>query len=214
VLPTEESSADLLTDDLQTTLYQFEGVATELKVDENIDAGGSNIDIFDEAETQANVIDANVLASNGTIHVIDKVLIPPGVLNVVQMAQVNPAFTSLVGAVVAADLQGTLSGTGPFTVFAPVNDAFAAIAATVATLTTEQLTTVLTYHVVAGQVLAADIPFGEPIDTVAGQTIVINELDPPTITDTTTAPATIVATDVRASNGVIHVIDKVLIPDL
>jgi uncharacterized surface protein with fasciclin (FAS1) repeats len=210
VLPTEESAAELQTDDMQTTLYEFDGVATEL----NVDADGSNIDVFDEAQTSANVVDADVLASNGTIHIIDKVLIPPGVLNVVQMAQVNPDLTALVGAVVATDLQGTLSGTGPFTVFAPVNAAFEAIAATVATLTTEQLTTVLTYHVLAGEVLAADIPFDTAIETVSGQTIEINPTDPPTITDTTTAPATITATDVRASNGVIHVIDKVLLPAL
>ena len=130
------------------------------------------------------------------------------------MAWVNPAFTTLVGAVVSANLAGTLSGAGPFTVFAPTNDAFAAIASTVASLTTAQLTTVLTYHVLPIQVLAADIPFGTPVATVQGQTITINAGTPPTITDSTETPAPIVATDVRASNGVIHVISKVLIPAL
>jgi transforming growth factor-beta-induced protein len=156
-----------------------------------------------------------VPASNGVIHVIDKVLVPPGVLNVVQMAQLNPAFSTLVGAVVSANLQGALADpAATLTVFAPTNDAFAAIASTVAGLNTTQLTTVLTYHVLGSQVLAADIPFGTAVATLSGQNITINAGTPPTITDTTATPASIVATDVRASNGVIHVIGKVLIPTL
>ena len=170
--------------------------------------------ITDAVLTTARVTAANVEASNGIIHAIDKVLVPPGVLNVVQMAQANPLFDTLVGAVVTANLQGTLSGTGPFTVFAPTNDAFAAIASTVAGLTPAQLTTVLTYHVLGSQVLAANIPFGTPVNTLAAQTITINATTPPTITDKTATPAPIVATDVRASNGVIHVIGKVLLPTL
>lgn len=210
VLPTQLSAADLAAGgDTQETLYEFEEAPATLALDTE-----SGVVITDEALTTATVTAADVAASNGVIHAIDKVLVPPGVLNVVQMAQVNPLFTSLVGAVVAADLQGTLSGTGPFTVFAPINDAFEDIAATVAGLTTAELTTVLTYHVLNGQVLAADIPFGTPVATLAGQNITINAGDPPTITDTTTTPASIAATDVRASNGVIHVLDKVLLPAL
>ncbi len=112
---------------------------------------------------------------------------------------------------VAANLQATLSGAGPFTVFAPTNAAFAAAPTG---LTVPQLTTVLTYHVLAGQVLSSQIPFGTPVATVAGQNITINTGTPPTITDTTAVAGKIVAVDVRASNGVIHVVDKVLIPAL
>jgi transforming growth factor-beta-induced protein len=211
VLPARESAAQLASGaPTQTqTLYSFQGTPTTLALNTS-----SGVVITDADLTTANVTTPDVPASNGVIHVIDKVLVPPGVLNIVQMAQANPLFSTLVSAVVSADLQSTLSGAGPFTVFAPTNDAFAAIASTVASLTTEQLTTVLTYHVLASQVLAADIPFATPITTVSGQTIVINQGTPPTITDTTTTPASIVATDVRASNGVIHVIDKVLIPTL
>ena len=101
--------------------------------------------------------------------------------------------------------------------FAPTNVAFAAIASTVAGLTVPQLQTVLTYHVLGSQVLSSGIPFGTPVATVAGQNITINAGTAPviaTITDTTVTPANIVAVDVRASNGVIHVINKVLLPTL
>ena len=84
-------------------------------------------------------------------------------------------------AVVKANLQTTLSGAGPFTVFAPTHDAFAAISSTVNSLTTQQLTNVLTYHVLGSQVLSANIPFGTPVTTVLGQSLVINTGTPPTI---------------------------------
>jgi len=210
VLPTKKTAADLTAGGAtQPTLYSFGGSPAGLKLSTS---GG--VSITDAALTVAHVTTADVPASNGVVHVVDKVLIPPGVLNIVQMAQVNPIFTTLVNAVVTANLQGTLSGAGPFTVFAPTNDAFAAIQSTVASLSTAQLTTVLTYHVLGSQVLAANIPFGTPIATVEGETLTINAANPPTITDKTATPAPIVATDVRASNGVIHVVGKVLIPTL
>lgn len=209
VLPSARTAAELSASatSSQNTLYSFENQPSTLAVA----ASQGNVRITDAALTTASVTSANISASNGVIHAIDKVLIPPGVLNIVQMAQVNAQLSSLVTAVVSADLQGTLSGSGPFTVFAPTNDAFAAAPTG---LTTEQLGTVLTYHVLPSAVLAADIPFGTPINTVANQTITINAGSPPTITDTTSTAASIDATDVRASNGVIHVIDKVLIPNL
>lgn len=209
VLGTRRTAAELAAGgSTQATVYTFEGAPATLSLDTS-----NGVAITDAALTTARVSSANIAASNGIVHAIDKVLVPPGVLNIVQMAQVNPAFSTLVGAVVQANLQATLSGAGPLTVFAPTNDAFAAIASTVAGLTTQQLSTVLTYHVLSGQVLAAAIPFGTPIATVAGQNITINA-SPLTITDTTATPAPIVATNVRASNGVIHVIGKVLIPAL
>lgn len=210
VLPTRKSAAELTTGGAtQATLYSFGNASTTLSLQTT-----SGVAITDAVLTTARVTTADVPASNGVVHVIDKVLIPPGVLNIVQMAQANPIFSTLVGAVVAANLQGTLSGTGPFTVFAPTNDAFAAIQSTVAGLSTAQLTTVLTYHVLPAQVLAANIPFGTPVNTVANQTLTINAGPPLTITDKTATPAPIVATNVRASNGVIHVVSKVLIPAL
>jgi uncharacterized surface protein with fasciclin (FAS1) repeats len=208
VLGSKKTAADLVAGgSTQASQYSFNNVNATLKLTTT-----SGVKITDAILTDATVTSADVPASNGIIHVVDKVLVPPGVLNVVQIAQANPTFSSLVGAVVATNLQGTLSGAGPFTVFAPTNAAFAAAPTG---LTVSQLTTVLTYHVVAGQVLSNAIPFGTKINTVAaGKTITINSATPPTISDSTAVPAKIVAVDVRASNGVIHVIDKVLIPTL
>lgn len=207
VLGTRKMAADLIGGGAtQATAYTYAGAPARL----SIESGGA-VKITDAALTVANVVSVDVAASNGVIHAVDKVLVPPGVLNIVQMAQVNPQFSSLVGAVVATNLQGTLSGAGPFTVFAPTNAAFAAAPQN---LTVPQLSTVLTYHVLGSQVLAAQIPFGTPVATVAGQTITIAAGTPPTIRDTTATASKIVAVDVRASNGVIHVVDKVLIPAL
>jgi uncharacterized surface protein with fasciclin (FAS1) repeats len=220
VLPARKSAADLTSGGAtQDTIYTFDGAVTKLNLTTT-----SGVAIKDAVLTEAKVTTADVAATNGVVHIVDKVLVPPGVLNVVQMAQANPAaFSTLVGAVASAGLVPTLSSTtdplARFTVFAPTNAAFASIASTVAGLTPTQLSTVLTYHVLASQVLSTDLGpvFGTAVATVAGQNITINAGTAPviaTITDTTTTPATITAVDVRASNGVIHVIDKVLLPSL
>ena len=149
------------------------------------------------------------------VHLIDKVILPAN-KNIVQTAQALPDFSILVEAVVAANLQGTLSGTGPFTVFAPTNAAFAALLTELgvskAALLADKalLTKVLTYHVVAGRVLKADVPVGTAIGTVQGDTLTINASL--AIADQRARSANIVATDVLTSNGVIHVIDKVILP--
>lgn len=207
VLPERKQASDLRATPVEPTLFAFEGNPSALA----FDSSQSGVTISDAAMTSAKVTATDIAASNGVIHVIDKVLVPPGVLNLVQMAQVNPQLSSLVDAVVAADLQGVLSGPGPFTVFAPTNEAFSQAPAG---LSKQQLATVLTYHALDKQVLASQIPFGTPVKTLASQTIAINAGNPPTISDTTATAARIVATDIRASNGVVHVIDKVLIPAL
>jgi uncharacterized surface protein with fasciclin (FAS1) repeats len=209
VLPARQTAAQLSAGAAtRATAYTFAGSPAQLTVSS---AGG--VRLTDAVLTDATVTTADVAASNGVVHVVDKVLVPPGVLNIVQMAQANPQFSTLVGAVVGANLATTLSGAGPFTVFAPINQAFADIASTVSTLTPAQMGTVLTYHVLGSQVLAAQIPFGTPVATVSGQSITIQN-SPLRIVDTTATPAPIAATDIRASNGVIHVVSKVLIPAL
>ena len=136
---------------------------------------------------------------------------------IVDVAVSNPDFSTLVSAVRAAGLAETLNGEGPFTVFAPTNDAFAKIpAATLQSLlepaNQATLTKILTYHVVAAQVMAADVAPGEVV-TVEGQPFTI-EVDGTDvyIIDGKGGRAQVVSTDVEASNGVIHVIDAVLIP--
>jgi transforming growth factor-beta-induced protein len=214
VLPTRQSAADLAAGgDVQATLYEFEGTPATLKLDTS-----NGVKITDAVLTQASVTTADVPASNGVIHAVDKVLVPPGVLNVVQMAQLNPAFSVLVEAVVAADLAATLSGPGPFTVFAPTDDAFGAALTELSLnkdelLASPNLGAVLTYHVLAGDVRAADVvalPKPAAVITLQGGSFTVGtDLG---ITDARGRRASLVATDVLASNGVIHVIDKVLLP--
>lgn len=162
----------------------------------------------------SNVTTADVSASNGVIHIIDKVLVP---LDIVGHAVANSNFTSLVEALGAAngDLVTVLSGTGPFTVFAPLNAAFDQIADVVATLTPDQLTTVLTYHVVGGaNVVAADLSNNMSVTTVSGQDFTVDLSNGAKLIDQAGSSSTIVLTDVQATNGVIHVLEKVIIPSL
>ena len=180
-----------------------------------IEAEGSAVVITDARNRKSNIVATDIRANNGIIHAVDKVLLP-GDKNIVQTASALPDFSILVEAVVAANLGGTLSGSGPFTVFAPTNAAFAALLAelgvTKAQLlaNTALLTKVLTYHVVEGVVLKAEVPVGAPITTVEGETFSVSAAL--AITDKRGRVSNITATDVLTSNGVIHVIDKVILP--
>lgn len=180
-----------------------------------IDSVGGGLVVTDGRNRQSRVILTDVPASNGLIHAIDKVLLPAD-KTVVQTAAANPSFSILAEAVTAANLTGTLNGTGPFTVFAPTDAAFGALLTelgiTKAALlaNTALLTKVLTYHVVPARVLKAGVPVGSPIATVQGGTFTVNASL--AITDQRGRTANITATDVLASNGVIHVIDKVILP--
>jgi uncharacterized surface protein with fasciclin (FAS1) repeats len=137
--------------------------------------------------------------------------------NIVQIASSNPNFSTLVAAVKAAGLVDTLSGPGPYTVFAPTNAAFAALpAGTVDTLlkpeNQAELKKILTYHVVPGKVVAADVKPGT-ITTAEGGTITVSvENGKVVLTDAKGGKATVTQTDIMASNGVIHVINAVLMP--
>jgi uncharacterized surface protein with fasciclin (FAS1) repeats len=130
---------------------------------------------------------------------------------IVEVAAGNEDFSTLVAAIEAADLVETLNGEGPFTVFAPTNEAFDALPEGVldALLLEENqdtLVSILTYHVVPGEVFSTDITDGD-VATVEGQTITLSTADGVTVNG-----ANVVTADVEASNGVIHVIDAVLLP--
>ncbi len=207
--------------------------------------GGGNVVINESAVVTATDLEAD----NGVIHVIDAVLLPPSdeeaaadmemteepaaeeaaetseeMGSLVDVAMSDENFSTLVDAVVAAELAETLSTDGPFTVFAPTNDAFATalddlgLTAEELLADTETLTSILTYHVVPGSILAADVVAlieGSEDGTVSVETvngasisIALNDEGNVVIDDV----AVVTTTDLEASNGVIHVIDAVLLP--
>ncbi len=162
----------------------------------------------------AQVIVADVLADNGVVHVIDAVLLPPPPpSNTVVDIIVNSAdHTILETAVLAAGLEGALSGDGPFTVFAPTDAAFSALPpGTIDALLQDPqglLTEILTYHVAAGNVLSTDLSDGQVITTLNGATVTVTiNANGVFIND-----AQVIVADVLADNGVVHVIDAVLLP--
>ena len=133
--------------------------------------------------------------------------------DIIDVAVENGSFTTLVTAIKAAGLVDTLKGEGPFTVFAPTDEAFAKLPqGTLEMLllpeNKEKLVSVLTYHVVAGKVMAADVMKIDSAATLQGQKVTVNTMDGKVMID----DAQVVIADVEASNGVIHVIDNVLLP--
>lgn len=137
---------------------------------------------------------------------------------IVQNAVMAPSVSTLVKAVQAAGLDGTLSGPGPFTVFAPTNAAFeklpkGALAGLMKPESKEKLKGVLTYHVIQGRLLATDLKDGQELTTMNGEKVKISvQGDKVMISNGKDAPATVQVADVVSSNGVTHVIDGVLLP--
>ncbi|MBD2770156.1 fasciclin domain-containing protein [Hymenobacter sp. BT664] len=221
VLAGNKKAADLSTGP-QTTL-KTAGATTNII---NLTKTGNTITI----NGSTTVVTADVAASNGTIHAIDNVLVPantgPG--NIVQVAQDNTNFSVLVAAVTKADLAGTLSGTGPFTVLAPTNAAFAMMpapfntAAGIAGITDPAqiatLRSILLYHVLPGRKAAADFPNGASAQATAKPASAAGVNDNTVYaskagsTITLNGTSRVVTADVAASNGIIHAIDKVLMP--
>jgi uncharacterized surface protein with fasciclin (FAS1) repeats len=159
----------------------------------------------------STVTAADVGASNGVIHVIDKIMLPPS-KDIVGTAVAAGSFTKLAGALVATGLDKTLQGSGPFTVFAPTDDAFAAFEAknpgVLASLSTQQLTDILLYHVVSGWAGPADLKEGASVNTaLAGKSLKVSTTAGVKLNESKVTNANIVTT-----NGVIHVIDAILLP--
>jgi len=157
----------------------------------------------------ATVTAADIEAKNGVIHVIDTVLLPKD--DIIDLATKAGEFETLVTAIRAAGLTDTLRGEGPFTVFAPTDEAFAQLPdGTLDSLLkdTSKLRSILTYHVVPGRVLAADVVKLRKAKTVQGEHVSIDASSGVRINE-----ATVVKTDIEAGNGVIHVIDAVITPE-
>ncbi|MEY3020943.1 MAG: hypothetical protein RIS86_139 [Planctomycetota bacterium] len=176
------------------------------RVDIKVDGGKVTVD-------GANVVKTDIACSNGVIHVIDTVILPVDG-TIVDVAVKNGSFNTLVAAVKAAGLVETLSGKGPFTVLAPTDAAFAKLpAGTLEMLlkpeNKQQLVDILTYHVVPGVAAYSDqvVKMSE-VPTVLGSTVPVMVKDGKVML----GGATVVAADVEASNGVIHVVDTVILP--
>ena len=133
--------------------------------------------------------------------------------NIVQVASATPDLSTLVAALEAADLATTLEGEGPFTVFAPTNEAFDALPAgeldrLLEPANKEELATILKNHVVSGEVMSSDLSDGQQVETLAGETVTVS-IDGDTVK---IGDATVSQADVEASNGVVHIIDTVILP--
>ena len=190
-----------------------------------VNGGDVVVDLTDGVKiNDAMVTGADIAATNGVIHLIDKVLVPdnldiPSNLNpdgteqkIMELVDANEAFSTLKAAIDAASLRETLDEVGPFTVFAPSDDAFAAFSdANPGVLefllaNPAELSKVLTYHVVSGEVFSTDLSAGD-VPTVNGESVTVDLTDGVMINN-----AEVVDEDVDVANGVIHVIDKVLVP--
>lgn len=178
-------------------------------------ANGNNLSMYVKVDNgvflnkNAQVTAADIEADNGVIHVVNKVLLPP---NVVNIAIDNDDFSILVSAVVKAGLVDALSADGPFTVFAPTNAAFEQLFADlgisgIADLTAEQLTPILTYHVVSGNILSGDLKSGS-VETLNNSNDLMVDLS----SGVKINSSNVVKADIQGTNGVVHVIDKVLLP--
>ncbi|MCL6266470.1 fasciclin domain-containing protein [Flagellimonas sp. 2012CJ39-3] len=219
-----------------TDLSDGQMIATVSEDEVTIKLDGDYVFIKDASEDKAKVIIPDVSASNGVVHVIDKVLLPQAAIdfvaalqlkNIVELAIETDDLSLLVDALVQANagLVETLSGEGPFTVFAPTNEAFAALLDVLgddynalSDFDTHEeldlLVDILTYHVVAGTAaFSTDLSDGQMIATVSEDEVTI-KLDGGYvfIKDASGDKAKVVIPDVEASNGVVHVIDKVLLP--
>jgi transforming growth factor-beta-induced protein len=176
--------------------------------------GGEKVIITSQGEmlkvNDSQVVLPDIEASNGVIHAIDAVLLPPQ-KNVLDVATENGSFTTLLAAIQAAGLEDTLKGVGPFTVFAPSDEAFAKLpAGTVEALLKDpqQLKNILLYHVTPGKLMASDVVASDYLTMANNESAKIKTDMDKAYIDT----AEIVATDVEAGNGVIHVIDSVILP--
>jgi len=182
---------------------------TMLNGDEvTVTVDGSTVRIND-----AVITTTDIEASNGTIHVLGAVLLPPELPTIAEIAASSADFETLTAALEAGGLTGTLDAPGMFTVFAPTDDAFAALP--VGTLETllmpenqDQLIGILTYHVVGGELFASDVIASTALTALNGQDLTVTVDGSTVMID----DATVTMTDIAARNGVVHVIDAVLLP--
>nr|XP_027225410.1 transforming growth factor-beta-induced protein ig-h3-like isoform X2 [Penaeus vannamei] len=196
----------VLSSDLSDGLVATTAQGGDLRVNVN----GNAVTIND-----VDVTRADIPASNGVIHVLNQVLLPPENLGNLAEVLTGEGFSQLVDLVVAAGLADTVSNGGPFTIFAPTNEAFQALDADLVTSLVsdpERLKKVLLYHVVSGSVLSSDLSGSAMVPSVQGAPLKVSLEENSDKTTVTVNGAPVTRADVPASNGVVHVIDQVLLP--
>merc|ERR1712048_1148448 len=213
VLPIEAKSTDLASVQLVPSV---EGRPLLIKKD------STGVTVSTDGKDIKKVTAADNLASNGVAHIIDGVLLPPASEfgNLVQLAEGNHDLSTLVSAVVVADLADTLSGKGPFTLFAPTNEAFKALpAGTLDNLmkpcNKNELVDILTYHVLPDQVLSTDLALFQAVTTVEGKPLHVQKWGGKVKVGSSLESAdlkNVISADNIATNGVAHIIDGVLLP--
>jgi len=203
-----------------STELPADGVATTLSDNQNIYLGYLTNSVLINGLTQITEVD--IEKSNGVVHKINRTLVPPAP-NVIEIAVAlsqaeNPEFTVLVSLLTSpaySDITEAIINSSDITVFAPTDAAFNEISATITTLTEEQISDVLLYHAVAARVFSTDLSDGQVVGMLNTQDITVNiGTDGVSLTDSTAEAANVVEVNIQGSNGVIHVIDKVLIPSL
>ncbi|MFB9053478.1 fasciclin domain-containing protein [Formosa undariae] len=215
-------TSDQLSDNQEVTTVQGETVMVDLS---------NGVRLEDATENAATVTTADIEASNGVIHIIDKILLPQAIVDMlnaqtlVEIVVGNDSLSILEAAVIKTNLVETLNSEGPFTVFAPTNDAFVALLDVLGddynslddfdtADEIELLKNILLYHVVPTEIYAADLSETSVETAFAGNNLkVVASGDTFVIQDATGGNSNIVAADVLASNGVAHVIDRVLLPN-
>merc|ERR1711991_972276 len=206
-----------------TDLKFFQRVATVEGKNLHVLKNAAGVQVGPDLKSLRKVVGADNLASNGVAHIIDGVMLPPAHVgadlpNIVELAQSVDDLSTLVAAVVAADLAETLSSPGPFTVFAPTNEGFAALPeGTLDSLlkpeNKDQLVDILTYHVLPEQVLSTDLKSFQRVQTVEGKNLhIFKNAGGVLVGADTKSLKKVVGADNLASNGVAHIIDGVMLP--
>ena len=214
---TEEQIAEVL---LYHTILGAQVFAGDLEVEQTVGSGSEEA-LYITANTEgvvvngaSNVIMADVASNNGVIHAVDTVLLPNAFLDVTGIALKNYNLTTLVGLLVDKNLVETLQGAGPFTVFAPTNQAFDDISTVLPSLTDDQVVETLLYHVLGAEVFAGDLEPTQTVEMLNEQDVIIT-VDNGTVTiEGVGSTAVVTVADLGGTNGVIHIIDTVLIPSL
>jgi transforming growth factor-beta-induced protein len=198
--PGRISSDDLDNGPITTSADVTAFVEVDDDLADDLDIGDRDIHVND-----VQVVDTDIEATNGIIHAIDQVLIPPDIIAALELAG---DFDQTLAAVDRVDLTDELRGPGPFTVFAPTDEAIDDLPDdTIENLSDEQLTNVLLYHVVDERMLTSDLTAGQ-VETMLGEDVAIDPSDD----EVRVQGARIVGSEILATNGVIHAIDQVLLP--